>query len=456
MSAAKKTLHLADVEPVAPANGNARTSGSGAPPADDEPWPTDDQAPDAPPPSNEPQKQAEQKQAEQKQAGRRAATPDEVIGQWLAEGRLVHEPTGIAKLDELTGGGPVYGSRWYLAGAPDAGKTALLLQLAHEYAQRGVVAGLLAVDEEPSDIVTRMAQRIGYQRIDCEIREPKTLDLIRSELGVLPMRFYDDSWTIEAAAADLAAFAKARADADPKSHPNGPRAFLGIDSLQTVACDAERVAAPGGKELSEVSAVTARVRAIRSVATKHRLIAVATSELGRGAYRSSDPSQQTATMASAKWSGAVEYSARVLLGLRSVPNETDLVDLEIAKNKHGPRDEHVFLRIDRRSQTLIPADYAPPPAETAADRDDAKRDRAQQDAVTVAKILLRRPGIQVLELRAAAEAAGMGHGRADAALAVLDEYEAVVREKGARGAKAMTLDLALLPVHFRRALGVAE
>src|SRR5690606_3838430 len=131
----------------------------------------------------------------------------------------------------------------------------------------------------------------------------------------------------------------------------------------------EVLARLGGRELSEVAAVTARVRAIRVVASAHRLIALATSEMGRGAYRSGDPDQQTSTMASAKWSGAVEYSARVLLGLRSVAGETDLVELDLAKNKHGPRDRHVYLRIDRNAQALWEVAYEPPtPEERSAKR----------------------------------------------------------------------------------------
>src|SRR6478609_86584 len=137
-----------------------------------------------------------------------------VIEEWRVSGPLVHEPTGISALDELTGGGPVYGSRWYLAGAPDAGKTALLVQIAHVFSQRGVTVGLLAVDEDPEDIVTRFAQRVGFSRSHCEIRDPIILDGIAVALNGLAVRLYDSSWTIEAAAADLHAFGKRRAELD--------------------------------------------------------------------------------------------------------------------------------------------------------------------------------------------------------------------------------------------------
>lgn len=361
-----------------------------------------------------------------------------VLDEWGTSGPLVHEPTGIARLDELTGGGPVYGTRWVITGQPDAGKTALMLQIGHVYALRNISVGLMAVDEEAGDIVTRLAQRIGYARQHCELRDPLVLADMRVGLGGLPMYFYAATWTIENAAADLASRASA----------TGSRAMLGVDSLQTVHCSAESIAQ---REMSEVSAVTARMHAIRNVATRYKLIAIATSEMGRSAYRSNDPTQQSTTLASAKWSGAVEYSARVLIGLRSVAGETDLIELELAKNKHGPRDEKLHLRIDRRSQTLTGTAYEPPPEESRRGRDDAAKDQVVQDAAAVAAVLLRRPGIGVRDLRGAVKAeTGMGIERLEAAKALLGD--ALIRGEGPNNSVPLTLDLASLPESVRHAM----
>lgn len=374
---------------------------------------------------------------------RTAVSVGDVLDEWAACGPLVHEATGIARLDELTGGGPVYGSRWYFSGAPDAGKTALLVQLLHVYAARGVAVGLLAVDEEPSDIATRLVQRIGYSRQHCEIRDPMVLRELGAIFAELPIRLYDATWTIECAAADLAAYSKRF----------GGRAVLGVDSIQTVRCDAESVAAGAGRELSEVAAVTARVHAVRNVATRYGLIALATSEMGRGAYsRKRDDAEQTSTMAAGKWSGAIEYSARVLIGIRNVSGEPDLVELDIAKNKHGPRDEKFYLRIDRRSQSLAPSSFVPMP-DDAADKDAAGRARVVKDAATVARLLLAKPGQGLRDIRGAAKAAeNIGHDRVDAALAKLGD--AVEYGTGARGAKPMTLAPDAMPEDVKLAMGV--
>lgn len=373
-------------------------------------------------------------------------SPGDVLAQWRDEGPLVHEPTGIPALDELTGGGPVYGTRWYILGAPDAGKTALLVQLAHTYAQRGIAVGLLAVDEEPTDIVTRLAQRIGYSRRHCEIRDGAVLDGIGEALGDLPIRLYDSTWTIELAAAELAKYAG----------EHDTRAVLLVDSLQTVTCDRElAVIGAGGRELSTREAVTARAQALRAVATGHRIIAIATSEMNRAAYRTADAAAQTDDLASAAESRAVEYSGRVVLALRSVPGESDLVEIRLAKNKHGPRTtadgepRHLYLRMDRPSQTMAEAAYEPEPAEDReasreAERAARTRDMACADAAHVAAIAVERDGPGVREVRGAMRSriGAAGRERVDAALELLGP--AVVRVRDGRSVR-LHLDGRLVP-----------
>lgn len=351
-------------------------------------------------------------------------TATAVLEQWRSEGPLRHEPTGIARLDELTGGGPVYGSRWYLAGAPDAGKTALLVQLAHVYAERGVSVGLLAADEDAGDLVTRLAQRRGWARHHCEARDASVLADVDAALRDLPIRIYDPTWTIEAAAEDLAA------------HAPGGRAMFGVDSIQTVQCDAE-LAAGLGREMATAEAVAARTRALRAVATRHRLLALATSEMARGAYARGD--DRTATLAAAKWSGSIEYSARVMLGLRSVAGEKDMVEIELAKNKHGPKDEMVYVRMDRRAQTLTAVDFCRG-LEDAGGRQERQQNVVRADAAQVALVLARRPGLATRELPAAVRAATGSMSR-DRVMAGLHRLaDAVVVVSGPRSARYLHLD----------------
>lgn len=395
----------------------------------------DDDAPEGTPP---PPLAVDEEQPTPAPEPPRVWTPAEIVEQWRSEGPLVHEATELEALDRLTGGGPVYGSRWYLVGAPDAGKTALLVQVGELFARRGVAVGLLAIDEEPADVAMRLAQRLGFTREECEARLADTLREVGDAFRDVPIRLYGPEHTIESAAAELDAFARGR----------GARAMLGVDSIQTAACTASLVAAAGRKDLSTREAVTANVRALRDVATRYRLIAVATSEMNRGAYRTVQAADDANDLASAKESGAVEYSARVLVALRSVRGEPDLVELRLAKNKHGPAwrdaDDSLFLKLDRRRMRLEPAD-APERPDPAQVRDAKGRDRVQGDALAVLEAIARTPGLGVRALYDAlrAEHGSFSKDRASVGLSKLGA--AVVRNAGQGRQLGLYIDGRLVP-----------
>jgi hypothetical protein len=299
----------------------------------------------------------------------RALDTRDVLRQWTEEGPLVHETTGFATLDDATGGGPVYGTRWYLLGAPDAGKTALIVQWAHVLAELGVCVGLLAIDEEASDLVTRLAQRVGFERRACEARESGAIARMAELLGDLPIRFYGPGWSIERAAADLGAYATER----------GARAALFVDSIQTAKCEAVIAT---NRELSETQQIGLNVEALRAVSQQHQLITLATSEMSRGAYSAIKKHDRTNPMAAGKWSGAIEYSARVLLSAQECEDDPDVLEVEIPKNKHGrrrrrDRGEAIYLRIDLARQVVTECAKPAPRADAEGESKGEARAAAQ-------------------------------------------------------------------------------
>ncbi len=362
-------------------------------------------------------------------------SPSDIIDRWTVDGPLIHVPTGIRALDQMTGGGPTFGCRVFLAGAPDGGKTGLLVQIANSYLDQGLVVGLLVVDEDPSDVFQRFLQRGGVARHQCEQREAADIEEMRRLAEGLRVRFYNDAWTIEAAAKDLAAYAQKA----------GAGAMLGIDSVQTVRCDAEE------SESSRHEAVTARVRAIRTVTDKYRLITVTTSEVGRASYRSNKPDERINDLAAGKESGSIEYSARVLLVLRSVEDESDLVEIRVAKNKLGPihrnADVGIHLRIDRARQIFTEVNHVPQPETTQATVRTGQRDhQTNQDAARVAGILTKQPGVlakRCEELASGATPGRMGHSRYAAARGRLGE--GLVERPGKATSKLLYIDGSKVP-----------
>jgi DNA repair protein RadA/Sms len=71
-----------------------------------------------------------------------------------------HQPTGIAELDRVLGGGVVPGSVTLLAGDPGVGKSTLLLKVAHRWAQSGQRVLYISGEESAGQIRLR-ADRIG-------------------------------------------------------------------------------------------------------------------------------------------------------------------------------------------------------------------------------------------------------------------------------------------------------
>jgi KaiC/GvpD/RAD55 family RecA-like ATPase len=351
----------------------------------------------------------------------------EVAAQWEQSGELVHEPTGIPSLDAATGGGPCYGTRWIVQGAPDAGKTALVCaHLALTYARRSILVGILSPDEEEDDTTTRVAQNCGFSRDDCEKRDPQVLAAMQKKIGELPIALYGERFTIEQAAEDVA----------EKAREQGRRACLLVDSLQT-ARSAASSSLEDGRDAGPRMVVYENALALKRVAARHKLIAWGTSEMNRNAYRSKSSAEENNDMSAGAESRGIEYRAKVLLSLRSVKGERDLIELKIVKNKHGPAhgdEEAIYLRIDRARMHL---EEAPAPSVEDKAFADAKRNlvEVEQDALSVLAIVAAHPGIGSRALAAQVRASGgkMGVGRLDGALARLLDSGRVVDRSTTRG-----------------------
>jgi DNA repair protein RadA/Sms len=74
--------------------------------------------------------------------------------------RTRHHPTGVSELDRVLGGGVVPGSVTVLAGDPGVGKSTLLLEVAHRWAQGGRRA-LYVSGEESAGQIRMRAERTG-------------------------------------------------------------------------------------------------------------------------------------------------------------------------------------------------------------------------------------------------------------------------------------------------------
>jgi hypothetical protein len=360
----------------------------------------------------------------------------DVVARWREEGPLVRVPTGIAPLDELCRGGLPFPWRAMLVGAPSAGKTFLQVAIFRALVDRGIVVGLLGVDEEPDDLVVRLAQIAGFSVADIEQRNPLVLDAIATALERLAVRLYDSTHTIESAAADLARVAGERR----------LPAALSIDSIQTVRSEAAIVAGAD----SPRAIVEANVAAVRTVANRYRMLVSATCEANRNSYRSQTAADESNDLAAGAESRAVEFGAQTQLMLRTPKDHPDVIHVRVAKNRRA-RVGEFWLRIDRERHTLEPCPNPCPRDDGGEERSEKKRaakvNEVERDARLLLKVLSGRPGIGSKEMRGVARAAGLGGiERLSGALHLLEQgfagHRLVDRGSGQPGAaKAWHLEL---------------
>ncbi|MEB3030468.1 DNA repair protein RadA [[Mycobacterium] nativiensis] len=121
----------------------------------------------------------------------------------IAAGRSRPEPTGVAELDRVLGGGIVPGSVTLLAGDPGVGKSTLLLEVAHRWALAGRRALYVSGEESGGQIRLR-AERTGCSHDEIYLASESDLQTVLGHIeAVRPTLVVVDSvQTIAAADTD--------------------------------------------------------------------------------------------------------------------------------------------------------------------------------------------------------------------------------------------------------------
>ena len=95
------------------------------------------------------------------------------------------QPTGIAELDRVLGGGLVPGAVLLLAGEPGVGKSTLLLEVGQKFAQLGGAPSLLITGEESTAQVRARAERTHTMHQDFYLAAENDLGAVLSHLDAV-------------------------------------------------------------------------------------------------------------------------------------------------------------------------------------------------------------------------------------------------------------------------------
>jgi len=359
-------------------------------------------------------------------ADRDVLTPATVVREWQTGPPPFHLATEIKALDDLCRGGMPFPRRVVAVGAPGACKTGLAVHIADEFDKAEVCVGFLAIDEEPEDITLRLLQMADCDREKLEARDPEELAEALKEMTKANIRFYGPGDTIEHAAADLAAWAKSQ----------GKRAALFVDSIQTATCKALH----GRSHTSPRDVVEANVAALRRAASDHGMFTFATSEANRASYK--EGAAATNQMAAGAESRAIEFSAQTLLVMVADEKDPTVFHVNVVKNRALDRGEF-SLKLTPKHHVIVPVDRDALKAKRAEEKraksSEAKAERAVADAATVARVLVKSPGLTVRKLYVALRKAEgkFSEGRANNALAWLGA--GLVKVPGANNSKQLYL-----------------
>lgn len=248
---------------------------------------------------------------------------DEIDAAFHAQGSLRGLPTGLSRLDDITGG-LHNGDLIVLAARPAMGKTALMLNMA---LATGAPAGIIS-SEQPRHQVAMRLIAIEGKVIAARMRNghledddwPKITGAV-SRLPVDHMHINDHAGiTIT----ELARQARAW------HHQHGIRALF-VDYIQRIR--AEDISLPRHEQVAQV------VMTLKQIARDLDIPVVALAQVNRGVE--SRPNKRP-TMGDIKDSGAIEQEADVILTLyrdevyhEDTP-ERGVAEIAVAKNRHGP------------------------------------------------------------------------------------------------------------------------
>lgn len=327
-------------------------------------------------------------------------------------GPVTRLESGLSTLDRSCRGGVPTRRLVVVGGAPGAGKTTLVTNLLWRWAKAGTAVAMLAVDEDADGILMRIAQMEGIDASLIEEREPHAIERLAQAVETAPLLLVDGDeaqGTVEGVVDLLVA------------KTGGGGGVLIVDSIQTAKAKGTDTAGSPRERIDLV------LKALKAARDKHGLLVMATCELARGSYRSRSTAEQINDLAAFKESGGIEYAAQTALVLRSVPDESSLVDVVVAKNR-AYRKDPFRLRLDHASTWLTEVDQPGTPEGRTP-----RPNNLEKDAASIRMVLLLQPGIGGIRgIRTALRARKitLSNDRADAAL----EYMRIRGEIEDRGA----------------------
>ena len=270
---------------------------------------------------------------------------DLLQGYWVqVEQRSDCAPTGFKTLNDMLGGGFESKRLVVVLGAPNSGKTTFVHQIADHIADSGRPVLYVTSEDIPHDLFSKTLARIGnvhYTAVQkgWEAERAKitmALALQSQRVSTKRLRYLDASRGISL---DII---REKARAHFEQYSNKGQGIIIVDYLQRIA---RAIRAMGSFSFELREAVTVLTEQLRALACELDCCVVAIASQNRA----SGYTTNTSSLASAKESGDIEYTADVIMALgddserKPMKSFTKSLLLRIDKNRQGDKDKKIGL-----------------------------------------------------------------------------------------------------------------
>lgn len=258
-------------------------------------------------------------------------------------------PTGFKRLDEVLDGG-LYDGLYILGAISSLGKTTILLQVADQIAQQGEDVIIFSLEMSRSEIIAKSVSRETYLLA-------KDKGQAKTARGILDGRRYEKYYSeteIDLIAAALDRYTTYGKHVYIHEGSGDIGAFQVRDIVQqhiaitgkkpTVIVDYLQILAPYDPRYSDKQNTDKAVLELKRISRDLRVPVIAVSSFNRMNYNT------PVSMEAFKESGAIEYSADVLIGLQLENVGKERFDVNQAKNK-DPREIELVILKNRNGST---------------------------------------------------------------------------------------------------------
>ena len=303
--------------------------------------------------------------------------------------------TDFGQLDRACddGGIPI-GKLCVVVGGPGSRKTGFAVHLADTFSRQGAAVLMMCADEGRRNIVSRLAQRMGFSRGGMrdsgDIGEATRAEAMRRErkldrtLRLTELEDEDDAQTIEDAHLELVSVAKGK-----------PRVLI-VDSLQTCRSEsAESLERPDPRQ--EIDRKMRMLRGFRRTGT----LVIVISETNRAFYTQAERRvEKEDVIGAAKESGGVEFGADLVLGIVRDREDENALEIVVAKSRFG-LEPRFHVRWDRVHATLTEFTKDEQTNKAVAPKKNARTAEKGELRDAVYALILSQPGISQRDIRAA-------------------------------------------------------